>query len=187
MNQPRLGKPVSGLFDDVRGSIDDWTKRRSQTMPTGHHTVRADHPIVASFVGSTGCDGCIHRHLVTAHPFGTSSSGPGCKLTGGHATQRCQSYQPTETAPYVVGSDTSKAAAESIVPELPRLEALVYAFILNSGTDGATSDEIEYGMQMAHQTISARVRGLVLKGRVKDSGARRKTRSGRKATVWVVA
>lgn len=88
--------------------------------------------------------------------------------------------------PYVVGSDTSKAAAESIVPQLPRLELLVYTFILNSGTDGATTDEIEYGTQLAHQTASARVRGLVLKGRIRDSGMRRNTRSGRKAAVWVV-
>lgn len=39
--------------------------------------------------------------------------------------------------------------------------------------------------ELSHQTASARVRGLVLRGRVKDSGKRRDTRSGRKATVWI--
>ncbi len=39
---------------------------------------------------------------------------------------------------------------------------------------------------MLHQTVGARVRGLVLKGIVRDSGKTRLTRSGRKAVVWEV-
>lgn len=90
------------------------------------------------------------------------------------------------TAPYVSGSDTSQAAAESITADLPRLEALVYKLIATSGLQGRTDDELEAATQLAHQTISARRRSLVLKGRVCDSGQRRQTRSGRRATIWIL-
>ncbi len=91
-----------------------------------------------------------------------------------------------QSIPYVVGSDTSKEAAQSIAKDLPRLESLVYGFIHRAGNVGRTTDEIEVLSDLVHQTASARVRGLVLKGRIRDSGMRRDTRSGRKATVWVV-
>lgn len=52
---------------------------------------------------------------------------------------------------------------------------------------GATCDEVELQTGQKHQSASARIRELVLLGRVQDSGARRPTRSGRRAVVWVVA
>ncbi len=92
----------------------------------------------------------------------------------------------TDSAPYVAGSDTSQSAAESITSDLGRLEALVYKIIASAGLEGRTDDELEVATQLAHQTISARRRTLVLKGRVCDSGHRRRTRSGRKAVVWML-
>lgn len=38
------------------------------------------------------CTGCIHLRQVVAHRYGTSSSGPGCGRTGGHAVKRCAAY-----------------------------------------------------------------------------------------------
>lgn len=90
------------------------------------------------------------------------------------------------SVPYVRGSDTSYAAARSIAPELPRLEGVVLDCIRKSGEHGRTDDEVETITKLSHQCASARRRGLVLKDRVVDSGRRRVTRSGRKATVWVV-
>jgi hypothetical protein len=49
---------------------------------------------------------------------------------------------------------------------------------------GLTDDELEQATGWRHQTVSARRRELVLLGKVKDSGKRRPTRSGRSATVW---
>lgn len=94
--------------------------------------------------------------------------------------------ESTTTAPYVSGSDTSRDAAQSLINDLGRLELLVFTLVQRAGILGMTDDELEEKSQLAHQTISARRRELVLKGRVRDSGVRRQTRSGRKATVWVL-
>ena len=88
-------------------------------------------------------------------------------------------------APYVAGSDTSRDAAASVAPHLTRLEAVVYEHIVRQGADGSTCDEAEVATDLAHQTCSARVRGLVQKGLIIDSGDRRPTRSGRGARVYV--
>lgn len=90
------------------------------------------------------------------------------------------------TAPYVVGSDTSRAAADSLGGEvLSRLEALVLDVIWARGSGGATDDEVEVVTELSHQCASARRVALVKRGLVVDSMQRRETRSGRLATVWV--
>lgn len=45
------------------------------------------------------CNGCQFRHWIDAAPlpYSVSSSGWGCKLTGGHAIVRCVSYTPKRT------------------------------------------------------------------------------------------
>lgn len=84
---------------------------------------------------------------------------------------------------FVRDSDTSKAAAESIGASKMRDAAL--GKISDSGREGMTSDELEVATGMRHQTASARIRELAMAGKVIDSGFRRRTRSGRTATVWV--
>ncbi len=61
----------------------------------------------------------------------------------------------------------------------------VASFIKKRGAMGATSDEIEHEMKLPHQTCSARVHELEKEGRIIDCGSRRKTRSGRKAKVFM--
>lgn len=91
------------------------------------------------------------------------------------------------TASFARGSDTSREAARSLSPDaLTKLETKVFEFIRDRGPPGATCEEIELHTTLPHQTASARVNGLMNKGRIADSGQRRKTRSGRRATVWVV-
>ena len=82
--------------------------------------------------------------------------------------------------------ETSRAAYASVEPELPRLRADVLKFIRRCGKQGATCDEIEAGLGMSHQTVSARVNELMNTERIVDVG-RRKTRSGRTAFVWIDA
>ena len=65
------------------------------------------------------------------------------------------------------------------------LRARVFAHVQEQGARGATCDEIEEALDLKHQTASARVRELALRGDLEDSGKRRDTRSGRKAVVWV--
>jgi hypothetical protein len=83
------------------------------------------------------------------------------------------------------GTDTSRAAAESMAPHVSEIERNVLDFVIDAGPRGATCDEAETLLEYTHQTASARLRGLVLKGLIRDSGARRPTRSGRAARVYV--
>ncbi len=86
---------------------------------------------------------------------------------------------------FVPGSKTSKEAAKSIEEKAPTLRQQVHELIKARGLFGATDAEVEASLGMRHQTASARRRELVLKGLAKDSGAKRLTGSGRKATVWI--
>ena len=88
-------------------------------------------------------------------------------------------------APGYVGRDTSREAARSVEPKASALRLRVLAEIQIRGTTGATCDELEQAMSLSHQSASARIRELGLKGKIRDSETRRKTRSGRAAIVWV--
>jgi len=80
---------------------------------------------------------------------------------------------------------TSHEAAHSMEPIIKDVRKRIASFIAERPT-GATDDEIEAALGLKHQTASAARRGLVIAGLVRDSGQVRNTRSGRKATVWVV-
>lgn len=79
---------------------------------------------------------------------------------------------------------TSKDAAQSIGPHLSALEGLVLAWVTEYNS-GVTADYIVQKSGMRTSTVTARIRALVLRGLVKDSGSRGTTRSGRSAIVWV--
>jgi hypothetical protein len=80
---------------------------------------------------------------------------------------------------YVAGSDTSLAAAEEIAGDAATLREKVWRHI--AGTGSKTCDEVEMDLRMRHQTASARIRELVLAGRLTNTGRRQLTRSGRLA------
>lgn len=84
-------------------------------------------------------------------------------------------------------STYSHRAYESIKPVAPRIEAEVLCFIQGRGVDGSTSDECEAALGLTHQCCSARFNQLAKLGVITLSGEARKTRSGRKAGVYVVA
>jgi hypothetical protein len=93
-------------------------------------------------------------------------------------------YGEMGDVPFEVGSPTSAAAAESITDEdLSRLEARVFDEIARAPQ---TCDALEVATGLSHQTTSARIRGLVLRDRIIDSGYKQRTRSGRWAVVWRV-
>ena len=87
--------------------------------------------------------------------------------------------------PFAQGSDTSAEAADSMKDHADRLRREVYNNISLSIMDGRTCDEVEDAMSERHQTISARINELRDGGLIVDSGFRRKTRSKRKAVVYV--
>ena len=85
--------------------------------------------------------------------------------------------------PFVAGSETSEEAAKSLYSG--PIRERVHKIIESMDCLGATDEELERRLNMKHQTVSARRRELVLMGRVKDSGVKRRTTSGRKAVVWI--
>ena len=94
---------------------------------------------------------------------------------------------PPPTAPYQPHSDTSRAAAASQPrAQLARYQARVLEVIRQSLAYGATDEEIaRLFVTIGPNTVRPRRVELVARGLVRDSGIRRATASGRKATVWV--
>jgi len=83
---------------------------------------------------------------------------------------------------FEVASVTSAAAAASISERaLSRLESVVFQCL---AATPATCDQLEVRTGLPHQTVSARLRGLVLRGRIVEAGYTLPTRSGRQAIVW---
>ena len=87
--------------------------------------------------------------------------------------------------PFQRGSDTSKAAAESIKEHLSRLEYAVLDAIRHSGQSGMNCWEVEKATNISRACSSARLNGLCGKGLIFDSGIRRKTDTGRNAVVYM--
>jgi len=79
---------------------------------------------------------------------------------------------------------TSEDAARSIRPETSRLENVVLDTLKKRGERGGTTGELAEITGMSLVTVSPRIKPLVRKGYVEDSGQRRSGISGRKSTVW---
>lgn len=94
-------------------------------------------------------------------------------------------FEPLPSA--VQSSRTSLAAADAIRGETGRLRRKVLEALAALGTRGATDEELQEAIPMAPSTERPRRIELCRAGLVRDSGATRRTRSGRRATVWVAA
>jgi len=86
--------------------------------------------------------------------------------------------------PYEKTSVTSKQAADSVSTSACNMRTKVYNLVELAHEHGMTCDEVEEHTGMRHQSCSARIRELVLLGRLVDTGTSRKTRSGRNARVY---
>ena len=73
-----------------------------------------------------------------------------------------------------------------MIPAAASLEVLVYNFLKQCGTAGATDQEIQDALGLVSNTQIPRRWTLMNRGDVVNSGAKRKTRSNRGATVWVL-
>lgn len=82
------------------------------------------------------------------------------------------------------GVRTSDEAAEAMGNDGSRLRRLVFNLIAFHG--GLTCQEVEHITGIAHETVSARIWELRLKGWLLNSWKKRRTVSGRSAYVWVV-
>jgi hypothetical protein len=86
--------------------------------------------------------------------------------------------------PFQKHSDTSRDAAESMRPTAATLREAVFNYLFGRGSDGATDEEIQIDLDMAGNTERPRRRELQEAGKVRDSGMRRTTKTGRQAVVW---
>ena len=87
--------------------------------------------------------------------------------------RKVRKYMPQATSIEAHDSQKTKAPADA-------------SKILAAVGNGATCDEIEIALGMSHQTASARMRDLSRAKLILDSGAKRKTRTGRNAIVRVL-
>jgi parvulin-like peptidyl-prolyl isomerase len=89
------------------------------------------------------------------------------------------------TLPFERQRETSRKAAQAARRRSTTDRARVLGYLGGRGAGGATDDEIEQALDLAHTTASARRRGLYLEGLVVWCGSTRPTRSGRPANVWL--
>ena len=89
-------------------------------------------------------------------------------------------------APFVAGSDTSKKAAGEVQGRVV-LQRQVFKLVEAAGIAGLTCSQVELAIpQKTHQSLSARLRELVLDGKIIDSGERRQGHSGRTQRVYIL-
>ncbi len=87
----------------------------------------------------------------------------------------------SDGAPYVRGSRTSLEAARAIIPNQGTEEWKVLNWLEVMGP--STDEQIQFELDMNPSTERPRRVKLVEKGLVRAAGIR-KTRAGRKATIW---
>ena len=81
---------------------------------------------------------------------------------------------------------SSDEAHKSIKKVRVKIQGTVLEAIRSAGAWGRTCDELEINLKLSHQTASARVNELMKAKTIVAKTERRITRSGRKASVWVV-
>ncbi len=82
-------------------------------------------------------------------------------------------------------TETSRRAAESMVPAAMAQAARVFHFIAECGEEGATDHEVQAELGMTGDSERPRRWSLQRSGLICDSGQRRKSPKGRKAIVWI--
>lgn len=87
--------------------------------------------------------------------------------------------------PHVRDHGTSEESARKLEPRVESLTNKAHRLVRKSGRLGVTCDELEVRHGFRHQTISGRLRCLVLEDRIIDSGRRRKSRAGRNVRVYI--
>ncbi|MFW6124619.1 MAG: hypothetical protein ACOC46_00615 [Pirellulales bacterium] len=121
----------------------------------------------------------MNDRQLSLFPVGYEPAAPPTPLTRAEAAGRSR--------PHAVGSETSKAAADALGEQAGTLCAAVFSYLVGRGERGATDSEIQSGLAIDGNSERPRRRALQNRGLIIDSGQRRKTPSGREATVWIIA
>jgi len=92
-------------------------------------------------------------------------------------------FDAPETLPYQAHSETSRTAAEGMRSTAVTDRELVLR-LLKGKLGGMTDEEIQRKLKLNPSTERPRRIELVQAGKVRDSGRRRNTASGRPAAIW---
>lgn len=92
-------------------------------------------------------------------------------------------FDAPETLPFQPHSGTSREAAEAMRPDAAGDRAAVLG-LLSRVLVGMTDEEIQCALKLNPSTERPRRIELVGRGQVRDSGKKRRTKSGRMATIW---
>lgn len=84
-------------------------------------------------------------------------------------------------------TEASREARRANAARAPAQRQAILDYIRLQGLDGATTDEVEVALGLSHQTASARMRDLKVSEDIESLGEVRKTRTGCRAIVWIVA
>lgn len=88
--------------------------------------------------------------------------------------------------PFQAHSETSRAAAESMLAKAPSIRERVFMAIMRTKNVGLTDEQIGMHLGIPGNTVRPRRVELEREGRICALKVRRKTDSGRLALVWVV-
>jgi hypothetical protein len=89
-----------------------------------------------------------------------------------------------EIAPAENGTATGEQAAAAIRGSVGKLRSLVLSYLRHVGEAGATDDQLQTALRMNPSTERPRRGELLALGFIADAGVRRRTATGRWATVW---
>ena len=116
--------------------------------------------------------------------------GTGVKVptrSGRHAeklTFRAEVGAPKSRGPKGRGTSEKLASPKNLSgSQIAELRSLILEWI---ALEPSTCDEVEQVLGLSHQTCSARIRELVVLGRIKSTGVKRRTRQNRPARVMCV-
>lgn len=92
----------------------------------------------------------------------------------------------TEAPPYQPSSETSRAGAECAKPSVATQCHTIVLYLALQGKKGATACELRRATGIGQaSTMSARLNSLMNKGKIQDSGDRRKSKANVDNIVWV--
>lgn len=81
---------------------------------------------------------------------------------------------------------TSRAAAQSILAQLPNLQQAVYAYAYAQGPHGFTDDDMMDHFGSIRSTYRSRRSELTRAGLIMDTGRTRLLPTRRQATIWAI-
>jgi hypothetical protein len=126
----------------------------------------------------------MDKPLTCPDGFETRSACPSCRWEDGLPVGPSKVVNRNVVAIRHNAPDTSRQAAEAVLPRSGTKRVSIYEAIEKAGSQGLCDHEIEYLLNMRIPSVTSIRNSLMRDGLIEDSGNRRKTPSGNSAIVW---